>query len=131
MLERQAETKLAPMGARSGGAGRVDVANRVPEGIRRGDGVAEVGAIIGAVGAVEALSDKLQIDALAELDVLCQAQIKLEEGIAATRIIVGDGAIRSRTVQTVEAILRASVVAGEGKEVGRVVLRNHHRVNEG
>src|SRR5215510_9514746 len=46
----------------------------------------KVVAKVGAVGQVESLEDQLQFGALAELDVLAEARIQLEEGLAAQAV---------------------------------------------
>lgn len=90
-LEGKAEPEFAAQRARNGGAGRVDEASRMPERRRAGDTVAVVIAIVGAIGEVKGLGDELKIDVFADFEVLGQAQIELEERIAAKRIIFGDG----------------------------------------
>ena len=54
-----------------------------------GDAVVEVVAVVGAIRQVERLRDELQVHPLADLDVLRQPQVELEERIAAKRIVLG------------------------------------------
>ena len=115
--EGQAEAKLAPEGARSRGAGGVDEADRMAEGVRASDAVAVIVAIVGPVGEVKGLRDELQVDVLAELEVFRQAEIKLEERIAAKGIIFCNGATRRYSVEAVKAVLSARVVASESEVV--------------
>ena len=56
---------------------------------RAGYVVVEVVAVVGAIGQVERLRDELQVHPLADLDVLRQPQVELEERIAAKRIVLG------------------------------------------
>ena len=81
-------------------------------------------SVVRAVGQVEGLGDQLQIGLVAELDVLSQPGIQLEERIAAQRIVLGDRAACRYAIQAVEAVLCASVIAREregkffGSDVG-------------
>lgn len=101
----------------------------MPERRSAGDAVAVVIAIVGAIRQVEGLGDELKIYVLANSEVLGEADIQLEEGVAAQGVIFGNGAIRSDAVDAVEAVLSTCVIAGKCKVVGRVVLRNNHRVD--
>ena len=86
------------------------------EGFGGADVVAEVVAVVGAVGEVEGLADDFQVHALPEAEVLGKAQIEFEERITAKRVELGDGA-GGNTVQTVEAILGLGIVTGIGEPV--------------
>ena len=98
------------------------------EGGCAGDAIAEVAAIVGAIGEVEGLGDELKVDVLAEFEVLGQAHVELEERIAAERIIFRDGAALGDAVDAVEAVLRAGVVASEGELVFRIASRHDDRI---
>ena len=91
-LEGEAEAELTPERAGNDRACRVDKANRMAEGGRVPDVGTIVVAVVGTVGEIEGLANDLQIVVIAELNVLGQTQIQLEERIAPKRIEFSDGA---------------------------------------
>src|ERR1019366_8002580 len=111
--ERKADAELAPQRTRNYGAARGQESRRVAEcGLARNIAV-EVVPVVGAVRQVERLGHELQLHTLAQVDVLRQAHIELEERISAKRIIPGDGAALENAVQAIKTVLRAGIIAGE------------------
>src|SRR5207248_10148979 len=76
------------------------------ESRRRGNVIAKVVAIVGAIGQVERLCEQLQVHAIAELDILREPRVELKERVAAQRIILRNRASLRNSVQPVEAVLR-------------------------
>lgn len=89
------------------------------EGFGGADVVAEVVAVVGAVGEVEGLADDFQVHALPEAEVLGKAQIEFEERITAERVELGDGA-GGRLSETVEAILGIGIATSVGEPVSGI-----------
>jgi selenophosphate synthetase-related protein len=61
------------------GAGRGDESDRMTKCRSRGDVIAKVAAIVGAIGQVERLCETLQVQAIAELDILREPGVDLKE----------------------------------------------------
>src|SRR5215475_751923 len=85
-LEDEPRSELAGERTRHDHAAGRDEAGRCTERIVA-DVPVEVVAEVGAVGQIESLEDQLQFGALAELDVLAEARIQLEEGLSAQIVI--------------------------------------------
>ena len=96
------------------------------EGIRAGDVVVEIVAVVRAIGQVEGLHDQLRVHPFTEFEVLCQSHVQLKEGVSPKRVVLGDRAIRCDSIQAIEAVLSTCVVARKGKPVCRVTLQNYH-----
>ena len=96
------------------------------KGCRVTDVASEIVAVVGAIGEVKGLCNDLQVIAFAELEVLRQTHIELDERITAQRIELGDGASLGNAVDAIEAVLRSGVVAGKRKIVCWIVRRDDH-----
>lgn len=114
-LEGEADAELTPERVRNDGAGRVDEALGMAEVRRIGNASgaidAKVVAVVGPIGQVERLREQLQVHAIAELDILCEAHVEFEEWIPAQWIVLRNRAPLRDPVQPIEAVLRSRVVA--------------------
>src|SRR5579871_4835950 len=88
--------------------------------------VAEVISVVGAIGKVERLRNELKIHPFADLDVLGQPHIQLEERISTKWIELRDRASLLNAVESIEAVLRSRIVAGKRKVVRRIAGRNDY-----
>src|SRR5436309_979575 len=103
--EAKADAKFAPQGAWRDRTTRVDESARMPEGRRTGNVVVVIVAVIRTIRQVKRLCQQLHVDAFANPDVLCQAQIELEERISAEWIVLGNRAALRNPIQAIEAVL--------------------------
>jgi hypothetical protein len=87
------DAEFTPNGARDEGSVGSEEPSRVTQRGTR-NVVAEVVSVVGSVGEVEGLRDQLNIDALAEFEVLGELGIQFEERLSAQRVILSDGALQ-------------------------------------